>query len=1268
MKKSLSSEAIAVVAMSCRLPSADSPQAFWQILADSNSPICEVPETWLNHEIYFDPQAGKIGKTYSKLGAIFDSEKIENEIKNYHFHKQFRNRDPLLKLACIVADEVVGRVVFPAGCNDFGIYLGGLRASDLSHDYILSYTISTVFELLYDLPEFSELPAQIQHDIMSQCIHEAEQKYRNENYWRCESPEFRLSDFVSDLRKVYGWSGAAYSLDAACASSLVAIDCARADILAGKIQGALVGGISAMTMLTPILFSKNFAATQTLSRPFDAEADGMVGSMGIVFAFLKSLSSAERDGDEILGLIRGIGFSSDGRGKSLWAPRLEGELTAMKRAYRGTKITPQQLNYLEAHATSTNVGDSTELKSIENLLNCSQSELLSDFSTNAEDVISELTYNNLSTESEPATINVTKNHNARKLAIGSVKANFGHAFEAAGFVGLMKVVQICRNKIIPPQINISELHSDFRERRLPFFVPRESVQLNDSDNALLFGVNAFGVGGLNAHLIFEEYKKDQSPTTNQNEQPNQIPAAIARVPIAVIGIGCVYPHAFSVEQFRTTLKQNSDPKQQLSPFEFKRRFFSEPKNADDTAVYGGFIENYLYDWERHKIPPLQIQRCDPLQTYVMGAVDEAMSSAITGRMLSDVERDKTFVVAGSEHLSNFFYEFQLGMRAQEFGQIARNSATINLTSTDNTNKFADTETVAQNIAKNFVKKILRENPAVSDVTGGFSSSSLASRITKLYDLHGGAFTIDGGFVSSLIAVDYSLQKLRRGDCLFGICIGAYRWTNAHAFEFYQSKYKDTKFQLAEGAGAVVLKSLDRVDRANEKPLGLIYDLVRVAGGKLDESVWSSLNLAIDDLQFVSITSPTLSKHLYPLEEFFRNEKRSHPIPITTCNDQFGNFCAGAGMAELIKTLLILQDREIPPQFGEKNKPDETSLFFVTKNKLELNLNERSFAVLFDLDENGNGYAAVILPFIVAQNKIEIETEGETFTMKPRQIQRSKLSRLLDAELAADEVAKYVYVYRQIGTSYDFGFGLGVADADEIEAMIQAFDEIPQNDGFDETFKFGEMLSLGRELFGESGIDEMRGLSDGSGVPFEKLFLHNIRFYLGLRGVQFLLRDAGVFRHVVIFEHPMREIIGGKLDVHLSECEPAASEAYLRAAATGCIGGFAASKSELSVSILPKPQTQNSHNKINFTHNSNLMPFVNIATFLNQTANIKNISPDPTNPTANILIASTLTGNFTNSTQIQEHNLKTTQNLIQKYSSTPQYFCTIMFWHNGIEIL
>lgn len=1352
--KSLLNDPIAIVAMSCRLPGADNPQAFWQILTEGNSPICEVPETWMNREIYFDPQLGKTGKSYTKIGAIFDTKDIEKEIRNYHFNEQFRNCDPFLKLACIVADEVLSQAKIPANNTNFGIYFGGLWASDLSLNYLLSIVSDITFKTLYNLPEFSSLPLQVQIEIVERCIDIVRQNYRNENYWNCQSPEIRLGDFVTNLRNIYGWTGTAYSLDAACSSSIIAIDCAVTDILAGKIQGALVGGISSMTILTPLLFSKNYAAATTLSCPFDANADGIVGSMGIIFTFLKTLKSAENNGDNILGLIRSIGFSSDGRGKSLWAPRPEGELLAMKRAYQKTNITPQQLTYLEAHATSTSVGDSTELKTIQNLLNYSQEELQNDYSqlnnTNDNHKTSDFSYKNSLSISDQIENNVTNNQHKRKLAIGSVKANFGHLFEAAGLLGLMKITQICKNKIIPAQINISQLHPDIFNKPLPFFIPLEPVPLNNSNNSsynvnsgdnsgdnfgdksnsksdqysdetLFFGLNSFGIGGLNSHLIFEEYKKDKTQSTDNQQKTTAVPAAsvspvdlvspVVRKAVAVLGIGCVFPRAFSVEQFREILKQKIDPKQTLSPIEFNRRYFSEQKIAESTEIHGGFIENYLYNWELHKIPPLQIQRCDPLQTYVMGAVDEAISQAVTGRELSNEERDKTFVVAGAEHLSNFFYEYQLAIRAYELGQVVRNSATIILSKYENDenyknlkNQFAEqfadqiadqfdssnsdvalksyARLVSDKISKSFVKKIFRDNPCVSDVTGGFTSSSLTSRITKLYDVHGGAFTIDGGLVSSLIAIDYSLQKLRSGESLIGICIGAYRWTNSHAFEFYKSKYGETFFPLAEGAGAVVLKSIDQVDHSKEKPLGLIYEIINITQCKIDKSVWESLDLSVEDIQFISIASPKPSTHLALFENFFRSEKRIHPIPVTTCFNQFGNLCTASGMAELIKSFLILQDKIIPPQFDWKDKLNETSIFFVTKIPVELKLNERSFAILFDLDNDGNGYAAILLPNISQNNETT-----ELQSLKPRPIERQNLQNIqkllntdliTNKELTNKEITKNVYIYRQLGASYEMGFGLGAADSAKIEDLIHKYDEIQLQDTLTNNgeLNMNSILSndrkLERELLGENGVDELRGLADGSGVPFEKLFLHNIRFYSALTGIHFMLRDAGIFKHVIIVENSLCEIINGNFDVHLSEREPADSEPYVCISATGCVGGFVSCRAEISVSILPRIQNTLAKNQFNTNSNSNLSTFVNIGLLLKKFSTIANNQNDPPpqkiNSSPDILIVDTLRGNFINDAKNFEHDLATTQNIIQKFSSSRRYFCTIMLNNNSIEIL
>ncbi len=145
---------------------------------------------------------------------------------------------------------------------------------------------------------------------------------------------------------------------------------------------------------------------------------------GYVCLVMKTLARALADGDRVLAVVRGVGVSSDGRGKSLWAPRQEGQIKAMQRAYRDG-LDMGQLQYLEAHATATQVGDATELNTVAEVL---------------KDVLPP----------------------GRKIPITSVKANIGHTLESAGMAGVIKVVLAMQHRVIPPAINISQAQSEDR--------------------------------------------------------------------------------------------------------------------------------------------------------------------------------------------------------------------------------------------------------------------------------------------------------------------------------------------------------------------------------------------------------------------------------------------------------------------------------------------------------------------------------------------------------------------------------------------------------------------------------------------------------------------------------------------------------------------------------------------------------------------------------------------------------------------------------------
>ena len=208
---------------------------------------------------------------------------------------------------------------------------------------------------------------------------------------------------VGRIANRFNLGGPNYAIDAACGSSLAAVYACIRELQMGTSDVAIALG--ADTVQTPYAYMA-FSKTHALSpkgrcRPFDAAADGIVLSEGVGAVILKRLADAERDGDRIYGVIKGMGASSDGRDKGLTAPRLEGQLRALRRAYAQAGVSPGQVGLIEAHGTGTVVGDQTEAQALIQLMREAQA-------------------------------------GPQSCAVGSVKSMIGHTKCAAGIAGLIK--------------------------------------------------------------------------------------------------------------------------------------------------------------------------------------------------------------------------------------------------------------------------------------------------------------------------------------------------------------------------------------------------------------------------------------------------------------------------------------------------------------------------------------------------------------------------------------------------------------------------------------------------------------------------------------------------------------------------------------------------------------------------------------------------------------------------------------------------------------
>ncbi len=261
-------------------------------------------------------------------------------------------------------------------------------------------------------------------------------------------------------------------VDAACASSLASVAMGVHELAAGSSDLAIVGGVD--TVSVPLMYMA-FAKTHALSvsgdcRPFSDRADGTVLGEGVGMIALRRLADAERDGDRIYAVLRGVGTSSDGRAKSIYAPVAEGQARAVRRAYEAAGFVPETVELIEAHGTGTAAGDTAE-------------------------------FGGLRLVFEGA-----GRPDRQWCALGSVKSQIGHAKGAAGVAGLVKAILALHHKVLPPTIKVERPNPALEIDKSPFYLNTQTRPwIRDGRHPRRAGVSSAGFGGTNFHVAVEEY-------------------------------------------------------------------------------------------------------------------------------------------------------------------------------------------------------------------------------------------------------------------------------------------------------------------------------------------------------------------------------------------------------------------------------------------------------------------------------------------------------------------------------------------------------------------------------------------------------------------------------------------------------------------------------------------------------------------------------------------------------------------------------------------
>ena len=295
-----------------------------------------------------------------------------------------------------------------------------------------------------------------------------------------------------------GLGGACYTLDAACASSLYAVKLACDELLAHRASAMLAGGLSRPDSLYTQMGFSQLRALSPSGRcsPFDRRADGLIVGEGAGVVVLKRLADALRDGDRILALIRGAGLSNDLEGRLL-QPSSEGQLRALHMAYAQAGWTPQMVDLIECHATGTPVGDAVEFESLLRLWDGGE-------------------------------------WRRAQCTLSAVKSNIGHLLTAAGSAGLIKTLLAMQHGKLPPVANFEQPAEKLRLEASPFEILKQSRpwERRAAGVPRRAAINGFGFGGINAHLLIEEWLDEKSAERGRSSAAPKPPTE----PVAIVGM------------------------------------------------------------------------------------------------------------------------------------------------------------------------------------------------------------------------------------------------------------------------------------------------------------------------------------------------------------------------------------------------------------------------------------------------------------------------------------------------------------------------------------------------------------------------------------------------------------------------------------------------------------------------------------------------------------------------------------------------------------
>ena len=469
---------VAIIGMACTYPGARNLGEFWTNIVNGVDCIGDVPPQRWDTSVFYEPNATTDDRIYCKRGGYIGNSFVFNPLQFGTMPRAVEGAEPDQFLVLRTVHEAmedagyIDRDIDGENATFFlgrGNYLGAGLANLLQRGLMTQQTLDIIKSLHpeYSREQLDELKAELRSGLSTFSAETA--------------PGLIPNITTGRVANRFDFMGPTFTLDAACASSLIATELAVLDLLTHRSDLALAGGVHIFTDVPFLMvFTKLGALSRTeMIRPFDKNCDGTMPGEGVGILVMKRLADAQRDDDRIYAIIKGVGSSSDGKAMSVTAPRVEGEELAVRRAYEMSGVSPDTITLIEAHGTGTPIGDQTELEAMHRVFGGRG-------------------------DGEPT------------IALGSIKSMIGHAMPAAGAAALIKTALAVYHRVLPPTLNCQSPHELLSNGSSPLYLNTETRPwIGGGSHPVRAGVSAFGFGGVNAHIVLEEPDRaeaDRQPT------------------------------------------------------------------------------------------------------------------------------------------------------------------------------------------------------------------------------------------------------------------------------------------------------------------------------------------------------------------------------------------------------------------------------------------------------------------------------------------------------------------------------------------------------------------------------------------------------------------------------------------------------------------------------------------------------------------------------------------------------------------------------------